>query len=42
MFMRDCAVFLAASMLAGAAIAQGYGIGKKATDKEIAGWDIDR
>lgn len=41
MFMRDCTVFVAASMIAGAATAQDYGLGKKATEKEIAGWNID-
>ena len=41
MFIRDCVMFSIAATAAAATMAQGYGIGKKATDKEIAGWNID-
>ncbi|MGI9464433.1 MAG: c-type cytochrome, partial [Aestuariivirgaceae bacterium] len=36
-----CAILLAGVIAAGPAMAGEFGLGRKATDKEIAGWNID-
>ncbi len=41
MCTRKFAVIVCGVMLASVVQAQGYGIGKRATEREIAGWDID-